>query len=622
MAALLAAWFGPALVSAWLLLGQAGSPRSGVVLHAVLLAAVLLTIQLPFAAEILRGTVSRAQCRAIAALLASVQWTLLGFYFLSAVGHRYWGDWINLDLALAYAPHAPALLRTLGLPPVVTFVALLAVWLLTIAGYAALLRVLFAARARTDRVVGRGAGIALLLATIGSLALLYRHYWMHPDYWRLEPLRQAGIRAGFGAAGAGQFFTPERIEAERQAHARYPAVARAASPRPLVLIIVDALRSDQMGVYGMPVDNTPFLSALARTGRLQVVDNAYSVCTVSYCGILGTLSARYWHQITPQPLSLADVLKRHGYESRFILSGDHTTYYGIRRMFGPSVDVIRDGSDQSAHYNNDDRVVLQGLDELGWPRARPGFLYVHLMSVHRLGLVTEEFRRWNAQTAPAAGRFGQLDPHAHPGTRARYHNGILQADDTIRRIFARLEAAGVLKDAFVVITSDHGEFLGEMGHWSHGHAPFEPVVRIPLLVFDAHGGRLPPRPLVSQIDLAPTFLRAIGAAAPPIWSGEALQEPSSRQALVVESAQVSGVVGIVGNARFKYLRERQTGTEKLYALQSGDGEAVDLASRAGHAATLAALRAVHDRLTAFAPVRPEAPPMTSTVAAPGRDAVR
>jgi membrane-anchored protein YejM (alkaline phosphatase superfamily) len=331
------------------------------------------------------------------------------------------------------------------------------------------------------------------------------------------------------------------------------------------------------------------------------------VCTVSYCGILGTLSSKYWHQITPQPWNIADALKKFGYQNHYVLSGDHTSFYGLRKMFGGSIDLLRDGSDQAGGYNNDDRLVLKTLDETGWPTGAPGFMYIHLMSVHRLGLITDAHKRWDASRAPTevpnASPFGAMDPRKHAAMRARYHNGILQADDMLRQIFERLARWQVLDDAVVVITADHGEFIGEMDKTSHGQVPYEPVVRIPLLIYDRQAvGTYQPRSLVSQIDIAPTLLAAIGAPAPRNWSGVPLQQATSRSALVLDSAEAGGLVAVLDGTRYKYLRLRDSGQELLFALGAGfAGESVNLAADAGHAAVLAQLRALHTELVGSAP---------------------
>lgn len=602
----LAVWMLPGLAATAALLTLFGSSLWGVLLHALLLLGLLLSGLLPVLPDLLRAEMPPRLARQLTgAALGAVQLALLCFYALAFVGHRYWGNWINLDLLVAYAPQLPDLLQALALSPAwlgVAAVAVLLAWLGLWALQGRLLARLALARAACPPV-RPATGLVLLLGLLLGLTGLYRTFYKDKPTWWLEPLRQASMSADFGHAGMGIALSPRQLQAERAAIAGYPPEPARGPLRPLVLIIVDALRSDVTGVYGAPVDNTPFLSAEVRAGRMQAVDDAHAVCTVSYCGILGVLAARPWHEMTPQPWGLADALKRLGYDSRFILSGDHTSFYGLRTMYGSAPSLVLDGSNQRQRYANDDRLVLDALDAQGWPQGRPGLLYVHLMSAHRLGRRDEALERWTAANAPSYSHFEPLDPQSHPELRARYHNGILQADDMIRQIFERLQRWGVLDDAFIIITADHGDMLGELGRWSHGTAPYEPVVRVPLLVADRHAKQpLPSRRLASQVDIAPTFLQAIGAPQPAHWPGRPLQQPLGRTQLMLASAEANGVVVDDGQARYKYLRATRSGEEMLFRLlpQGGD-EAHNLAGDPAHAQVLQRLRAAYEAGLAAAP---------------------
>ena len=586
----------PGLAAAATLLQLFARPLSpGVALHGLVLAGLLLAALLPILPDLLRAEAPPRALRALsAAALASQQLALLCFYALAAAGQHYWGNWINLELALAYLPQLPELLRALERSPawLAVAAALLGLaWLGLWRLYAGLLARLAAARAARPRSA-MATGLLLLVGLVAALMLLQASYGRDHALWAPEPLQQAARSASFGNAGRGIALSPAQLQLDQRAAADYPPRPATGPARPLVLIIVDAMRSDLMGVYGSPVANTPFLSRLQAEGRLQRVENAYSVCTVSYCGILGVLAAKPWHQLTPRPLGLADALKRLGYDSRFILSGDHTSFFGLRKMYGDGPSLVLDGSDQRRRYANDDRLVLDALDARGWPRDKPGFLYVHLMSAHRLGRLDDAFKRWGAADALNYSRFEPVDPKDYPDARARYHNGILQADDMIRAIFERLQRWGVLDDAIVVITADHGDMIGELGRWSHGQPPYEPVVRIPLLVYDRQAREpLPARRLVSQVDIAPTLLQAIGAPIPSSWPGVPLQLPQQREVLGMASERTAAVVLDDGQARYKYMKVLRTGRELLFRLRpEGGDEAHDLSGEADNAVLMQRLR--------------------------------
>jgi len=436
----------------------------------------------------------------------------------------------------------------------------------------------------------RGVLSALAIMVLGGLT------WDHLFSAQLEPLLNGRSRSTL-FKGIPAMTDPACMAQEKALVAAYLAThPHADAPRPLVLITVDALRSDQMGVYGGAQENTPFLEAQLRKGALRRLGPMYSTSSFSYAGLLGMLGSKYFHQLTPQPWNLADALKQMGYATYFILSGDHTNFIGLRNMYGPSIDVYRDGSSQRVRYANDDRLVLDALDQQVWPDRQPVFLYIHLMSTHELGSIEPEFQRWEREP---------ISSEPYQGLRNRYQDRVLQADARIRQIFGFMANHEAFKNALVVITADHGEYLGEFGRTEHGQEPYEPVARIPLLVADPGGPKYPPRSLSSLVDIAPTFLAAIGAPIPPNWVGIPLQWETSRQTLVIGSIEVSGVVGQYQGHRYKFFRQRKDGEEMLFDLDSQAGERWNRVSRPSlepveanrDSGALAKFRLEHSQLT-------------------------
>ncbi|MBM1690502.1 sulfatase-like hydrolase/transferase [Sulfitobacter geojensis] len=100
-----------------------------------------------------------------------------------------------------------------------------------------------------------------------------------------------------------------------------------------------------------------------------------------------------------------------------------------------------------------------------------------------------------------------------------YMGLIKQLDDNLGRLFAWMDETGLSENTIIAFTSDHGDYMGD--HWM-GDKDFyhEVAVKVPLIITD-------PRPqadatrgtrsgeLVEMIDLAPTFLNALGGAPKP-----------------------------------------------------------------------------------------------------------
>jgi arylsulfatase A-like enzyme len=96
-----------------------------------------------------------------------------------------------------------------------------------------------------------------------------------------------------------------------------------------------------------------------------------------------------------------------------------------------------------------------------------------------------------------------------------YMGLIKQIDDQLGRLFEFMKGRGLFENTLIVFTSDHGDYLGD--HWMGEKDLFhEPSVKVPLIVYDpspqADGARgTVCDELVEAIDLAPTFLEALGS---------------------------------------------------------------------------------------------------------------
>lgn len=99
--------------------------------------------------------------------------------------------------------------------------------------------------------------------------------------------------------------------------------------------------------------------------------------------------------------------------------------------------------------------------------------------------------------------------------RALYDGALHYLDDRIGELIRFVEAQGMLDDTVLVVTSDHGDSLGEHGQLGHRMTLYEPLVRVPLII--RYPARFQPGSQAAhQVqlgDLHPTFLELAGADA-------------------------------------------------------------------------------------------------------------
>jgi arylsulfatase A-like enzyme len=103
-----------------------------------------------------------------------------------------------------------------------------------------------------------------------------------------------------------------------------------------------------------------------------------------------------------------------------------------------------------------------------------------------------------------------------------YDTGIRYADAHIGRLLEALEAEGVLDDVVIIVTSDHGENLGELNIWGDHQTADEITCRVPLLIRWpglTTGGRVD-NALHYHFDWAATLLELLGQSVPKNWDGQ------------------------------------------------------------------------------------------------------
>lgn len=188
-----------------------------------------------------------------------------------------------------------------------------------------------------------------------------------------------------------------------------------------------------------------------------------------------------------------------------------------------------------------------------------------------------------------------------------YMGLIKQCDDQMGRLFAHLRATGRLEDTMIVVTSDHGDYLGD--HWLGEKDLFhDPSVKVPLIIYDpspmadaARGTTCDA--LVESIDLAATFIETLGGKVPDhIVEGRSLRPfleartPDRWRAFAVSEYDYSltpmaGRLGVspadarlfmIVDQRWKFVHAEGGFRPMLFDLDADPDELDDLARRPGH----------------------------------------
>jgi arylsulfatase A-like enzyme len=191
-----------------------------------------------------------------------------------------------------------------------------------------------------------------------------------------------------------------------------------------------------------------------------------------------------------------------------------------------------------------------------------------------------------------------------------YMGLIKQADDQLGRLLDHLEATGRMDETMIVLTSDHGDYLGD--HWLGEKDLFhEPSVKIPLIICDPRAQADATRgttcdALVESIDLAPTFVEAAGGTVPdhilegrsllpwlrgetPGWRDFVISEydySATPQAVKLGVAPRDARLFMVFDGRWKMIHAEGGFRPMLFDLATDPEEFHDLAKGDAHAAEI------------------------------------
>ncbi|HEY5908078.1 MAG TPA: sulfatase-like hydrolase/transferase [Vicinamibacteria bacterium] len=388
--------------------------------------------------------------------------------------------------------------------------------------------------------------------------------------------------------------------------------ARKTEPaRHVVIVTIDTLRADRLGVYGNSQVETPRLDRIAREGAMAEQATAHVPLTrpshVSLftgrlpfeTGIRDNVSPA----VVPETPLLASTLKEAGFATAAFVSSvvlDPTS--GLNRGFD-TYSAVFEGSGGDAQF---------------------------LSTVQKKGhLTTAEAIAWLGQTAAGTGTasgsprvflwlhlYDPHDPYEPPEpyiTRYAdrpYDGEVAYADELVGRLDDALTRLRLRDQTLLVVTSDHGEGLGEHGETLHGFFAYQTTLRIPFLARGPGvqaGTRL--RSTLRLVDVVPTVLDLVGIAPPKdaryagVSLAAALGGAAERAEPVTYAESLVPLLHfgwsdlrVLREARWKYI---QAPRPELYDLETDPAETKNLLAGTGGDALASRGAAMREALGRF-----------------------
>lgn len=288
----------------------------------------------------------------------------------------------------------------------------------------------------------------------------------------------------------------------------------------IVMIAVDTLRADHLSCYGYHRQTSPNIDAIAREGF--VFTNCFAVSNCTHPGFTAIFAGLYpetsgivshWSAVDladDRPM-LAEILGRHGLVTAAVDNlydawrKGHRLYPWFRRGY-ERYDFPRE---KHSHSSKNCDLACQWIRELA---QSDFFLLYHPWHPHAPYEPPDECRVFRAASD---------DPIEQKV--ALYDAEIYFTDIQVGRVVRALKDAGIYDDTLLIVTSDHGEIMGEErvvlgARFNFGHIDLhDECLRVPLI------WRWPKRiragqsdALVQQPDILPTLLELADIPCPPV----------------------------------------------------------------------------------------------------------
>jgi arylsulfatase A-like enzyme len=452
-----------------------------------------------------------------------------------------------------------------------------------------------------------------------------------------------------------------------------------ASTPNILLFVLDTARADAFEPYGAPSGSSPVIADLAARGWAAplafapcnwTLPSHASMFTGLLPGALGLATSDRPRTATGmiskavledhRDRVLPEVLRARGYETRAIsanpwiheVNGFATgferfesvhgrpvrTGKGLRSKMERAIDAwVARADDGAAHIEG---MLSSWLEE---PPARPFFWFVNLMECHSPYLPPRPYNDLGAIARLRAAR--EADRHltiegiyrfctrtddisdaALGRMRHLYRRSVLLMDSLIGRVLEAFDARGMLDETIVVVTSDHGENLGENHLISHILSLDDRLLRVPLVA--AGPVSLRRAPLTSVAELPALIGDAIGLAGHP-WTEDVRAEgvvvsQAAAEMFMPIAEQLHQIWGLSEDAvrtvsttmtcatdgRWKLVRD--PAGERVYDLEADPGERNPIEPGTAEPGTVAKLRRAVDRAEGASSRVPVPPPGDQT----------
>lgn len=371
-------------------------------------------------------------------------------------------------------------------------------------------------------------------------------------------------------------------------------LAPRAGPKPhIFLFVIDSLRRDYLSTHNAAVTFTPELAAFAADSyAFERAFTRYGGTALAVPSIWA--GAMLFHTLYVKPFAPMNALQKllDANQYRQFITADDI----VDQLFVPANNIVplAPTVTEMAHGFCPTVDALMAAMRARPDDNRPVFGHMRTLDLH-IGNIS-------SGSVPAG--------ESYPGFFGSYAARVRTIDTCFGRFITFLKSNNLYDRSVVVVTSDHGDSLGEGGRWGHGFTVFPEVLRIPMIIHVPPALRTGVETDVSRVsfstDITPTLYALLGEQ--PEWHGSQFGAPllvpsgtdvswRKRESYLVASSYGPAYGLIQHNGRSLYFADATYGRDYAFDLLAGAaGRRIEITD----AERAANRRRIHDEVAALA----------------------
>lgn len=320
----------------------------------------------------------------------------------------------------------------------------------------------------------------------------------------------------------------------------------------LIIISVDTLRPDHMGVYGYKKNTTPNIDKFAK--KSTVFTNVSTVVPMTYPSFTALMTgqdmlktrviANQGYDISENTKTLATRLKEKGYITSAFVSGAVNSLSQGFDTFDSQIFKYYyslDGVDRYGQESRDDyeKFLKKASDWIVQNKNKRFFTWIHLIDPHTPYFPSDEFScKFNTKYCSqiqgktvqeldfSRAQYQQCQNNTVPKDRIElmntlYDGSIATADVLVGKILKETEKSGINKNTIIVFYGDHGEGFDHNYYFNHQEVLYNSATHIPLIIYNPQSEKgAVSNTLLQNMDIMPTLLELLGISHENLFSGK------------------------------------------------------------------------------------------------------